>query len=60
MVKIVNAAPNLLSYDIEASLTHKIERLGQLLPGLDVVKLIQYAPTLLYHDTDNSIAPKLR
>lgn len=60
VVKIVNAAPNLLSYDIEASLGVKINKLAELLPGADIVKLIQYAPTLLYHDTANSIAPKLR
>lgn len=60
VVKIVNAAPNLLSYDIEASLGVKIGKLAELLPGADIVKLIQYAPTLLYHDTANSIAPKLR
>lgn len=60
IVKIVSAAPHLLAYDIEATLTPKMKNLTELLPGADVVKLIQYAPTLLYHDTTNSIAPKLR
>lgn len=60
VVKIVCAAPNLLSYDIDTSLRLKLDQLYKLLPGADVVKLISYAPTLLYHDTETSIAPKLK
>lgn len=60
IVKIIGAAPNLLSYDIEGSLAVKVRHLHTLLPRADVVKLISYAPTLLYHDTETSIAPKLR
>jgi hypothetical protein len=60
VVKIVSAAPNLLSYDVESSLAQKLDQLWKLLPGADVVKLISYAPTLLYHDAEASIAPKLK
>ena len=60
VVKIVSAAPNLLSYDIETSLKLKLDHLYTLLPGADIIRLISYAPTLLYHDTETSIAPKLK
>ena len=59
VVKIVSNAPNLLVYDIEASIPPKLRSLERLLPGVDVVKIIASSPHLLTFDIDGNIGPKI-
>jgi len=59
VVKIVSNAPNILVYDVGASIPPKLEALKRLLPGCDMVKIIVASPHLLTFNVEQNIGPKV-